>query len=213
MMKYLFLLALGLTVFACKDSGPTDGTVPADKLESTKDYVASADQDTARHVPLYIHKIPADSELDSQVTAVGEFGQVLQPPMERLEAQALCKSYWVVEGYADSRASRPQKVAATGQWIQCFPNGTFRGGHWDKQTHAGAWYLTYNEKYPLLTLDSNVDRMDATWEIQGFAGDQSAMALVRRNTFGPRHNAISAKWIELFDRPTREQFRHVHQGL
>jgi hypothetical protein len=98
-------------------------------------------------------------------------------------------------------------------WIQCFPNGTFRGGHWDKQTHAGAWYLTYNEKHPLLQLDSNVDRMDAIWEIQGLAGDQASIVVVRRNTFGPSHNSISSKWIELYDRPTREQFKNLHQGL
>ena len=213
MKNLFFFLALSLALASCTDPKPSDGTVPADELASTKDFVASKDQDTARHIPLYIHKIPADSELDTQTTAVGGFGQVIAPPMERLEAQALCKSYWVVEGYADSRASRAQKVAATGQWIQCFPNGTFRGGHWGKQTHAGAWYLTFNEKYPLLQLDSNVDRMDAIWEIQGFAGDQSAMAVVRRNTFGPHHNSVSSKWIELYDRPTREQFKNVHQGL
>jgi len=175
MKNLFFFLALCLGVASCTDPKSTDGTVPADELASTKDFVASADQDTARHVPLYIHKIPAESELNSQVTAVGAFGQVLQPPMERLEAQALCKSYWVVEGYAE--------------------------------------YLTFNEKYPLLTLDSNVDRRDAIWEIQGFAGDQSAMAVVRRNTFGPPFNSLSSKWIELYDRPTREQFKHMHQGL
>jgi len=214
MMKNLFiLLALYLCATSCTDPKPSDGTVQADELASTKDFVASKDQDTARHIPLYIHKIPAEGELDNQTTSVGGFGQTIEPPMDRLEAQALCKSYWVVEGYADSRASRPQKVAATGQWIQCFPNGTFRGGHWDKQTHAGAWYLTYNEKHPLLQLDSNVDRMDAIWEIQGMSGDQASIVVVRRNTFGPHHNSISSKWIELYDRPTREQFKHVHQGL
>lgn len=213
-MKDLFiLLALCLSVTSCGDSTPSDGTVQADELASTKDFVASKDQDTARHIPLYIHKIPAEGELDNQTTSVGGFGQTIEPPMERLEAQALCKSYWVVEGYADSRASRAQKVAATGMWLQCFPNGTFRGGHWDKQTHAGAWYLTYNEKYPLLQLDSNVDRMDAIWEIQGLAGDQASIVVVRRNTFGPSHNSVSSKWIELYDRPTREQFKNLHQGL
>ena len=39
------------------------------------------------------------------------------------------------------------------------------------------------------------------------------MAVVRRNTFGPPFNSLSSKWIELYDRPTREQFKHMHQGL
>jgi hypothetical protein len=205
-MKHLLaLLALFLCVASC--------IPPTDELASTKDFVASPDQDTARHIPLYIHQIPVESRIDSSLTSVGGFGQVIEPPISRPEAQALCNSYWVVQGYMDSHASRAQRKAATGQWIQCLPNGTFRGGHWDKQTHAGAWHLTFKEKFPLLQLDSNVDRMDATWEIQGFSGDQARMSVVRRNTFGPHHNSISSLWVELYDRPTREQFKDVHQGL
>lgn len=214
-MKHLFILLFAAFALASCTKTANDGTVPAEELESTASFVASPDQDTAKYVPLYIHKIPAASELNSATTAVGGFGQILAPPMDRLEAQMLCKSYWVVEGYADNDGSRPQKIAGTGQWIRCFPNGTFYGGHWGRQTHAGAWYLDYTQKYPRLTLDSNVDRMDAIWEMQAIAGDQTEMAWVRLSdtNFGFRHRPISAKWIELYDMPTKEQFAGIHSGL
>ncbi len=213
MKSICLLLAISLVFTSCGDSTlPNAGPVPADELASTQDFVASPDQDTASHIPLYIHKIPAASELNDTITSVGSVGPLPPPPMARIEAQALCRSYWVVEGYADSRASRPQKIAATGQWIQCFPDGTFKGGHWDKQTHSGKWHLTFQEKHPLLQLDSNVDRMDASWTMQ-LSRDQAKMALTRRNGFGPHFNSISSLWVELYDRPTREQFKNAHQGL
>lgn len=213
-MKYLFLLAFLVTaIVSCTKADPKARITPANELASTKDFIASPDQDTARHIPLYIHKIPAEAEINDTLTAVGGYSQALPPPMGHAIAQALCGSYWVVEGYNDSRASRPQKIAGTGQWIKCHPDGTFAGGHWGKQTYAGVWYLTFNEKHPLLQLDANVDRMDAFWDIQGFRKDEGVMVLTRRNTFGLRHNSISAKWIALYDLPTREQFELVHQGL
>jgi len=214
-MKFLIhLLPLVLLLVACGNE-PSDGTVSADRLESTDDFVASSDQDTAKYRPLYLHKIPAESELTNATTSVGAFGQVLAPPMERLEAQMLTKSYWVIEGYADSDASREQKIAATGQWLQCFPNGTFYAGHWDRHTHSGAWYMDYQGRAPRLTLDSNVDRMDAVWEIQGMTGDQASMAWVRipDTGFGLYRGSLSVKVIELYDRPTRKQFANTHTGL
>lgn len=215
-MKHLLILLLvAFAATSCNNNAASDGTTPVEELESTATFAASPDQDTAKYVPLYIHKIPAEDELNSATTAVGGFGQILAPPMDKIEAQMLCKSYWVIEGYADNDGSRPQKIAATGQWIQCFPNGTFYGGHWDRQTHAGAWYLDYTQEHPRLTLDSNVDRMDAIWEMQRISGDQTEMAWVRLSdtNFGVRHRPISAKWIELYDRPTKEQFAGIHGGL
>lgn len=216
MKQFLLLLLATFTLFACGNNGPKDGTTSADELESTASYVSSPDQDTATYIPLYIHKIPAPEELNASTTSVGAFGQVLAPPMDRVEAQMLTKSYWVIEGYADTKASRAQKIAGTGQWIRCFDNGTFYGGHWDRQTHAGSWYLDYStSKYPRLTLDSNVDRMDAVWEMQAIAGDQTEMAWSRisDSKFGPYHRAFSVKLIELYDMPTKAQFAGVHGGL
>jgi len=106
-MKNFFYLLLCLAVFACTKTTSSDGTVPANQLESTASFVASPDQDTARYSPLYIHKIPAESELNSPITALGEFGQVIAPSMQRVEEQMLVKSYWVVEGYADGNFRRP----------------------------------------------------------------------------------------------------------
>jgi len=208
-MKYCLYTLLCVLSFACNDGKPSDGTVPVDQLESTASYVASPDQDTARYSPLYIHPIPAESELNSPVTALGGFGQVIAPTMQRLEEQMLVKSYWVVEGYADGKASRFQRMAGVGQWIRCFANGTFHAGHWNRQTHAGAWYMDYQGKHPQLMLDSNVDRMDSVWEIQGVSGDQASMAMVRTGDtpFGFKWSPVSAKWIELYDMPTREQFK------
>lgn len=208
-MKNFFYLLIGLMVFACTDNASSDGTVPADKLDSTASYVSSPDQDTARYYPLYIHKIPAESELNSPITSLGEFGQVIAPSLQRIEEQMLVKSYWVVEGYADGKASRFQRMAGVGQWIRCFANGTFHGGHWDRQTYAGAWYMDYQGKYPRLTLDANVDRMDSVWEIQGVSGDQASMAMIRPGdtNFGFKWSPVSAKWIELYDMPTKAQFK------
>ena len=83
MKHLLFFPLLVLLLNGCNNNTSSDGTVPADQLESTADYVASPDQDTARYVPLYIHRIPAAEELNSATTAVGGFGQILAPPMER----------------------------------------------------------------------------------------------------------------------------------
>ena len=206
-MKYLFsFLAILAFLTHCAQPAPP---------ESTASFVASPDQDTARYVPLYIHQIPPAEEINKDTTEFGGFGPLFAPPMERIEAQVLTNSYWVIEGYADHEGSRQQRIAATGQWIRCLPDGSFHGGHWDRLTHTGVWYLHYNYKFPRLVLDSNVDRLDATWEIQGMSGDQSEMAWVRLSgeVFGQPHRSISVRLIELYDRPTKEQFAGVHQGL
>lgn len=206
-MKYLFFTLVSV-VFLAHCSQPTP-------IESTASFVASPDQDTASYVPLYIHQIPPLEEINNDSTAFGQFEQRLPPPMDRTEAQVLTNSYWVMEGYADHEGSRQQRIAATGQWLRCLPDGSFQGGHWDRQTHSGLWYLHYNYKYPRLLLDSNVDRLDATWEIQGLSGDRSEMAWVRLSgeVFGLPHRSISVRLIELYDRPTKEQFAGVHRGL
>jgi hypothetical protein len=206
-MKYLFSF---LTVLAflthCAQPAPP---------ESTASFVASPDQDTARYVPLYIHQIPPAEEINNDSTEFGAFGQRLSPPMEKLRAKLLTKSYWVIEGYLDNESSGQQRIAATGQWIQCFDNGTFFGGHWGRQTHAGVWYLHYNHKFPRLILDSNVDRMDGTWDMQGLSPDHSEMSWVRLSgdVFGLPHRSISVRLVELYDRPTKKQFAGVHKGL
>lgn len=206
-MKYLFCSLLVLVLLThCAQPAP---------VESTASFAASPDQDTAHYVPLYIHQIPPAEEINNDTTAFGAFGPLFPAPMEKSEAQILTNSYWVIEGYADNQASRAQKIAGTGQWLKFSPSGTFSGGHWEKQTHAGVWYLHYNHKFPRLVIDSNVDRLDATWELQAISADRAEMAWVRLSgeAFGFAHPPFSVKLIELYDRPTKEQFAGVHGGL
>ncbi|MFT5998217.1 MAG: hypothetical protein ACI81P_000669 [Neolewinella sp.] len=56
-------------------------------------------------------------EIKSDSTGLSVFGQRLAPPMEKLRAQLLTKSYGVIESYADQSGSRGQKIAGTGQWL------------------------------------------------------------------------------------------------
>lgn len=211
-MKYL-LFALPLCLLLACNNQPTDGLTPPSQLRSTIDFAGSPDQDQTDYVPLYIHKIPAKDEINNNVTAVGGFGQILAPPANDSRVRLLTESYWMIDKYADNEATRPQRIAATGQWIRCFDNGTFYGGHWDRQTHAGAWYLdTSTGPHPRLTLDSNVDRLDAIWELQAIANDGQEFAAVRLNepTFGYPHRPFSAHWIKILEMPTKTQFADYH---
>ena len=214
-MKYLFILLLTTLALACGNNGtgPADGTTPVDQLRSTAEFTDVPGQDTARYRPLYLHKIPPADEIKNATTSLGGFGMVLKPELAHPVAQMLVKSLWVVEGYADSDANRNQRIGGVGQWIQCFDNGTFFGGHWGEQTHSGAWYIDTRGEYPRITLDSNVDRLDAIWEVQGYSGDGSSMAVVRKwdTKFGPYRGSLAAKWIELYDRPTKDQFKGLYQ--
>ena len=140
MKKGVFFLGLALVLSACTGD-PEAEEIDDIALTSTASFVSSADQDTAAYIPLYIHDIPAAEELNSFTTSLGSCSPAVVPRLDRQEAILLTKSYWVVDGYADGEASRLQRIAATGQWIRCNPDGTFTGGHWDRQTHFGTWYL------------------------------------------------------------------------
>ncbi|MEM1359913.1 MAG: hypothetical protein AAGF89_17030, partial [Bacteroidota bacterium] len=88
-MKYLsislfFLLALT----ACKEE-PKERVLTAEDLVSTAAYVASPDQATSDYTPFYIHKIPAEKDLNAATTPVGGFNgsRIFVPDMMRAEAQ------------------------------------------------------------------------------------------------------------------------------
>jgi len=205
-MKYLTLVIFcALFLASCQDNG---SGAASGELESTYQDVASPDQDTAKYVPLYLHDIPSD--VNAQVTEVGAYGQQMPPPLNRYEGQVLTKGIWVTEFYVDKFASRAQKMAGTGQWLQFFGDGTFKGGHWQKQTHSGVWYLNYGTEKPTLIIDSNVDNLDAWWEIHGITSSQDAMSWRRvpeaAPEFGPYRKSIMTKMMELNDLPTKEQF-------
>lgn len=163
--------------------------------------------DTARYKPLYVHPLLSDAELNAKNTALGGFGKLLPQPMERMEAQLLTRTYWVMEFYHDGHASKEQRKRGQGQWFKFSPDGSFTGGHWDRQTHSGAWYLIYEGPEVYLIIDSNVDRLDARWHVQAIANERDAMAWVRTAELGPYiPGSVSVKLIELYDVPTREQF-------
>jgi hypothetical protein len=204
-MKYTFLfLFCSLLFVACGKDGSTAGN--DDQPKSTYSFVASTDQDTARYQPLYLHDIPAD--VNAQVTEQGAFAHKMIPPLERYEAQVLTKGTWVTEFYVDKAASRAQKIAGTGQWLQFYGDGTFKGGHWGTQTHSGVWSMNFGTEKPTLILDSNVDLQDAWWEIHGITGGQDAMSWRRvpEMSTGAYRKSIMTKMMELTELPTKEQF-------
>jgi hypothetical protein len=207
-MKYLLFLLPMVILVACKDD--TTAGNKTQMVKSTAEFASSHDSDTATYSPLFIHGIPTEEELNAPQSGMGGYGQLLVPDMNRMEAQVLTKNIWVFEFYIDTQASLPQTAQGTGQWMQFFPNGTFIAGHWQQQTHSGAWYMDYQQEHPRLTMDSNVDRMDAVWEIQAINGERDNMGWRRvPDAFGPYRKSIMGKVIELYDRPTREQFAHL----
>ncbi len=206
-MKFLLPLAL-LTVFLLP--GCTDNSTKSKQQDVvyTSEFFSSFDQTADGYQPLYLHPIPSADQIDTDRTDYGSYGQLLPPPLEKFEVQVLTKSTWAFEYYVDSDASITQRLAGAGQWLEFRPDGTFTGGHYDKQTHSGAWYMDYQLKYPRITIDSNVDQLDAIWEIQGVNGEQSAMSWRRvpDSGFGPPRMSVMGKLIELYDRPTKAQF-------
>ena len=164
-------------------------------------------QDTARYQPLYIHTMLGEEELNAQTTSQGGYGQIMDPPMNRSEPRMLTRDYWVVEFYHDSFASKEQRKKGQGQWFQFNPDGSFIGGHWEKQTHSGLWYIIYDGDKKYITIDSNVDRLDAKWDMQAIGGEEDAMGWVRSTEFGPRTpKSVTIKLITLSDVPTKKQF-------
>jgi hypothetical protein len=93
-MKHLLFALVALALLThCAETAP---------VESTASFVAGPDQYTARYIPLYIHQIPPAEEINNDSTEFGAFGQFLPPPMDKMEAQVLTNSLWVIEGYADN---------------------------------------------------------------------------------------------------------------
>ncbi|MEM9836006.1 MAG: hypothetical protein AAF828_05860 [Bacteroidota bacterium] len=201
MNRFSLLLSVGLLCFYWGCGNGSKKNPP--KLSTGEVTVV----DTATYQPLYIHKVLAESELNAKNTAQGGYGQAMLPPMTYPTAQLLTRNYWVAEFYHDSHASVEQRKRGQGQWFQFNPDGTFIGGHWDRQTHAGAWYLINDTGKTYLQIDSNVDRLDATWDVQAIGSEQEAMGWVRTTKFGPRTpKSITVKMIELFNMPTKQQF-------
>ncbi len=203
MNRILLLIAtaavLSLLVNACKEGAKNPTPLSTGELTV---------QDTAAYQPLYIHPLLAQQELNSQHTALGGYGQVMPPPMETRLGQLLTKSFWVMEFYYDSHATVPQRRRGKGQWFQFNKDGTFLGGHWERQTHSGLWYLQPDGSgRDFIIIDSNIDRLDSKWEIQAINGEEDAMGWVRQTDFGPKTpKSVTVKMMELYNIPTKEQF-------
>ncbi len=184
-------------------------------MEVTDAFAAYPGQDTVAHRPLYLHGIPPEALLGSSRTPYGSYGKLLPPPLDDDRTQLLTSGIWAVEYYISEAANPRQNIYGTGQWMQFFPDGHFIGGHWGRQTHGGAYYVKLSEAYPLITFDSNVDRLDAIWEMQRIAADRENMAWRRASEkgFGPKSESVVLKLNRLDNRPTREQYRMVFDAL
>ncbi|OAV44168.1 hypothetical protein [Lewinella sp. 4G2] len=222
----LSLLILAFTLLAtsaCTDPKPgtrgsaqeTDGQGRIDGVEYTDAFAAYPGQDTMAYRPFYLHPIPEDDVLNDSVTPFGAYGQLLPPMMSDARVQLLTTNLWAVEYYINEEGTPRQNIYGTGQWMQFFPDGHFIAGHWDRQTHAGAYYVDLSGKYPMVTFDSNVDRMDTVWEMQRISDDRENMAWRRaiEKGFGPKSRSIVLRLNKLYDRPTREQYRNVFAAL
>jgi len=125
----------------------------------------------------------------------------------------LIKGYWVFEVYVDEEASIEQRKAGCGQWLQFNADGTFRGGHWDQQTHAGVWHLNFGGTSPRLWLDSNVDKLDAVWEIQGSKPDEMGWVRMKDSAVGLYRRSIMCRMMNMIEMPTKQQFAGQFDGL
>lgn len=197
-LYYFTLPVLVLLLAACQSEGKNPPALSNGEMTFI---------DTASYQPPYVHVVLTPDELNAQNTSQGGYGQIMSPPMNRTEAQILTRSYWVYEFYHDINGSIPQRVNGKGQWFRFSDDGSFVGGHWDRQTHSGVWYLLYDGDHRYLTIDSNVDRLDGKWDIQAVGTEEDVMGWVRVSDFGmPLKNPIHGKLIELYNMPTKQQF-------
>ena len=207
-LTYLLCALSVLTLLLACETG-TGGLAPSkQKVEMTDEFAAYPGQDTNSYRPLFLHPIPSEDVINSNQTPYGAYGQLLLPPTTDARIQLLNEGIWTIEFYIDEEADARQRMFGTGQWMQFFPDGHFIGGHWQRQTHSGAYYVNLGEKYPMITFDSNVDQLDATWEMQRIADDRENMAWRRADekNFGPKRRNIVLKLNKLDNRPTREQY-------
>ncbi|NJO86568.1 MAG: hypothetical protein HC821_00280, partial [Lewinella sp.] len=196
---FYLLVGVALSVASCQPKQTVASGTPEPAVERQMTVA-----DPAQYQPLYVHPVLKDQELYAQKTALGAYGQVLPVNQERSEIDLLTRSYWVIELYHDPNAEIEQRRKGTGQWFRFKKDGSFTAGHWDRITHSGAWYIVFSGKDRYLTIDSNVDRQDARWNIQAIAGDESAMAMVRENDFGPKVAVpVQCKLLPLDNMPTK----------
>ncbi|MEM7572046.1 MAG: hypothetical protein AAF433_04055 [Bacteroidota bacterium] len=205
-MKYFpLLLGLFFLSFACTDrSSDEPGTATIANL--LPDPFA---QDTHSYRPIFYHQRLPENLVGATPTPLGSFGPILQPNLADPITQMLTGStYWVFEFYHDGAAAIAQRKQGKGIWFQFKTDGTYNGGHWDHWTHSGVWHIQPDGTHNYLVIDSNVDRHDATWDVQGLSADQTEMGWARTNKTGFQKEGrnVQGKLIRLFTAPTKEQF-------
>lgn len=117
--------------------------------------------------------------------------------------QTLLNNFWVYEYYVDSK-DRSTQLPNKGRWYKFNADGTFEGGQWEEQTHAGSWVLNIEEGNWVIYLDSNNDALDNQFFIQGLEPGVESTSWVGTSRFENSH--IIIKVINLLTRPTKQQF-------
>lgn len=149
--------------------------------------------------------VAEENRVDNNVPSTGQgfVGEPEAPPTELRETQALLRNFWVFEFYID-RKNPDNRIAKKGKWYKFEPDGTFTGGQWQDQTHAGVYRVYRKDNKVMLLIDSNNDSEDAEFDMQGLTGDAEAMSWVGTSRFDMSHVILKA--INLLTRPTKEQF-------
>ncbi|MEL6393283.1 MAG: hypothetical protein AAFY36_02360 [Bacteroidota bacterium] len=206
-MKVLFLALVALLAVACNDDNTNSNSTenrgtPSDLLPNP------FAGDTSSYKPIYSHPRLPGNLIQAPQTPLGAYGQALEPNLSEPIVTQLLDGFWVYEFYHDGAANTEQKKAGKGQWFKFEADGTYTAGHWQDWTHSGVWIFQRDGEHNYLTIDSNIDRQDAKWDIQALSSDLQDMGWARTNLWGfPKEGLqVHGKMQRLFTAPTREQF-------
>jgi hypothetical protein len=126
------------------------------------------------------------------------------PPPQMQETRLLTSRFWVFEHWVD--ADDPTDKSNRGRWYRFYEDGTYDGGQWTDHYDHGTWFLRKGSQYTELFIDSEInDLMDGKWEVQGIAGDETAMSWVKTREYGDKKAAL-CKMMAMLSMPTKEQF-------
>ncbi|MEM8584737.1 MAG: hypothetical protein AAGF87_10725 [Bacteroidota bacterium] len=206
-MKAYFIILLAFFAMSCNDdAGSTRTNTGQDVPEGVLPNPFAGD--TASYKPIYSHPRLPGNLIDAPQTPIGAYGMALEPNLSEPIVSQLLDGYWVYEFYHDGAASKEQKKAGKGQWFKFEADGTYTAGHWQDWTHSGVWIFQRDGEHNYLTIDSNVDRQDAKWDIQALSSDLQDMGWARTNLWGFQKQGLQVhgKMQRLFTAPTKEQF-------
>lgn len=125
------------------------------------------------------------------------------PNTEWEEVQLLLSTYWVAEFWVNHADASTNKINA-GRWWKFEPDGTFTTGRWEEVLAEGSWVVYPDEKYKLLHLDANINRLDMEFEMQNMSYERDIMSWAGTGLYDMSRIAVKA--ISLLTQPTRKQF-------